>query len=91
MDIVDTWYQLLEIFASCFFLQSLVLDDKVEKFSIGNEFHYQVELFLSLDYFINLHHVWMVKLFENLYLSTDSLNILFILNPGLFQHFNSYL
>ena len=68
-----------------------MLDDKVEKFSIGNEFHYQVELFLSLNYFINLNHIWMVKLFKNLDLSTDSLNILFILDPGLFQHFNSYL
>jgi len=68
-----------------------MLDNKVEKLSIGNKFHYQVELFLSLYYFINLHHIWMMKLFKNLDFSTDSLNILFILNPRLFQHFNSYL
>lgn len=68
-----------------------MLHDKVEKFSIRYEFHDQVELFLRLNNFINLHNIRMMKLLQYLNLSTDSLNVLFVLDPWLFKHFNSYL
>ena len=58
-----------------------MLYDKVEKFTIRYEFHDQVELFLRLNYFINLHNIRMMKLLQYLNLSTDSLNVLFVLDP----------
>jgi len=61
-----------------------MLDNKVEKFTVGNKFHDQVELFLGLNNFINLDHIWMMKLLQNLDLSTDSLHVLFVFYPRLF-------
>lgn len=91
MDVVDCWDQLLEIFASNFFFKSLVGHDQVKELSSLCIFHYQVEVLVSLDDFIELYYIGVVYLFKNFDFSWNSFNIFLIFNFTFFKDLNSNL
>ena len=80
MNVFDTGYELLEVLACLILIKSLVLNDHIEELATLHELHDQIEILLGLDDLINLYNVGMVQLFENLNLSTNSLDILLLFN-----------
>ena len=80
MNVFDAGYELLEVLACLILIKSLVLNDHIEELATLYELHDQIEILLGLDDLINLYNVGMVQLFENLNLSTNSLDILLLFN-----------
>lgn len=64
--------------------------DKIKEFSAVTVFHDHVKLFVSLDNFIKLNHIWMSNFFQDLDFSSDSFNIFLILNLVFLQDFDGY-
>ena len=62
-----------------------------KKFSSSNIFHYQVQFFICLNYFIQLDNNWMSYLFQNMYFSCNSFNIMYINNLIFFKNFYCHL
>ena len=63
-------------------------DDIIEKLTVLAELHNQEQFTLSLDYFVKLNNVWMPNFLKNFNLPTNSFDVLFVFNPGLFKYFN---
>ena len=80
MNVFDAGYELLKVLACLILIKSLVLNDHIEELATLYELHDQIEILLGLDDLINLYNVGMVQLFENLNLSTNSLDILLLFN-----------
>ena len=78
VDVVNTCQQFLQVLAGSAFLQFLILHDQFEEFATTCKLHYQVQVFVSLNYFIDLNHVWVMQLLEYLDLSTDPLYVFFV-------------
>ena len=91
MDVVDTCQHLLKILAGSFLSELLILDNQVKELSSTGKLHHEVQVFVCLDDLVDLNHIWMVKLFEYLDLSTDPLNILLVFDFRFLQDFNSNL
>ena len=91
VDIVDTWDELLEIFACHLFLESFIFNDEIEELSAFDKLHDKIEVFFCFNDLINLHHIRVMQLFQNFDFSTDSLNILLVFNSWLFKNFHRNL
>jgi len=91
VDVVDARNQFLEVLASHLLLQALVLDNQVEELASLDELHDQVQVLLSLDDFVDLDHVGVVQLLENLNLAADALDVLFIFDARLLEHLDGHL
>ena len=78
VNIVDARNELLEVLAGLLLLQLLVLHDEVEELTALDELHHEVEVLLRLNDLVDLHDVWMVQLLEDLDLSADALDVLFL-------------
>ena len=91
MNVFDAWYELLKVLACLILIKSLVLNDHIEELATLYELHDQIEILLGLDDLINLYNVGMVQLFEDLNLSTNSLDILLLFNSWLFKNFHGNL
>ena len=91
MDVLDATDELLKVLACLLLSQPLVLHDDVEQFSARGELHHQVKILLSLDDFIDLDDVGMMKLLENLDLSADALDVFLVFDSRLFENFDGNL
>ena len=77
-------------FCSLFFLYSLLLYYVVKKFSPTSHFHNQKKLLIIFINFVKLSNTWMFYYFKNVYFSSYSFFIGFIINLALFKHFYSH-
>lgn len=76
---------------SRFLIQSLVLDNQIKQLTSLHKLHHQVQVLLGLYDLVDLNHVRVMQLLEDLDLTTYALDILLISNPALFKHFDSDL
>ena len=81
VDVFNACNELLVQSNSCLLMKSLMTNDVIEEFSILAVFHDKKQLTFSFDDLIQLYHVWVSDFLENLDLSTDSLDVLLVLNP----------
>ena len=91
MDILHSGHEFLQVFAGGLFLQLLVLDDEVEKFTAARVLHHEVQVFVGLDDFVQMDHVGVPHLLQNLDLSADALDVLRVLDPRLLEHLDGHL
>ena len=91
VNIMDTSQQLLQMFAGSSFFQLLVLDDQLEQFTSARKLHYQVQIFVGFDDFVDLDDVGMVELFEYFYLAADSFDIFLVLDFRFLKHLHCNL
>ena len=80
VNVEDSGEELLQVLACRALLELLVLDDEVEQLASTCELHDQVQVLLCLDNFINLNHVRVMELLENLDLSANPFNVLLVLD-----------
>ena len=78
MEIFNTRYNLLEVFACFLLLEPSVLNNVVKELTSTCILHDQIQLFGRFDYLIELYNVRVPDHFENLDLSGDSLHICFL-------------
>ena len=91
MDILNTRNELQVEFTSLFFGESGVSDDVVEELASIAVLHDHIELFLCLDDFVQLNHIWVTHLLKDFYFSCYPLNVLLIMNLVFFEDFNGHL
>ena len=65
--------------------------DVVEELSAVTVFHNHVQFFLGLDDFIELDHIRVPDLLQNLDLPRDSLDVLLVVDLVLLEDFDSNL
>ena len=80
MNIMDGSYQLLEILAGNFFLESLIRNYEIKQLTPLGKLHNQVKVFLCFYNLIELNNIGVVHLLKNLYLPWYSFNVFFIFN-----------
>ena len=66
-------------------------DDEVKEFAPTGILHHHVELFLGLDDFVQLDHVWMPDFLQDLDFSCNPLYIFLIMNFVLLQDLDGHL
>ena len=91
VDVFYARYQLLKVFAGHLLLQALVLHNQVEKFAASDVLHDQVQVLLGFDDLVNLNHVRVVQLLQNLDFSADALHVLSVFDPRFFENFHGHL
>ena len=78
--------------STCFLLfQFVLLRDVAEKLSIAAVLHDEKELVGRLNNLIQLDDMWMSHNFEDVELTTDPLNIVYISYLALFKYFDCHL
>ena len=66
-------------------------DDEIKKLSSTGEFHYHIELLLSLNYFIKLNDIRMSHLFQNFDFSGNSLYVLLVMDLIFLKNLDGHL
>ena len=87
VEILDTSDDLMEELASLRLLHSLVGHDIVKQLSTLSVLHDKVQLFRSLDDLVKLDNIWMSDHFQDVNLTSNSLNVMHILYLILFKNF----
>ena len=91
MNVMHSSYQLLKVLTRRLFFELLVFNDELEELATTCELHHEIKILVRLNNFVDLYHVGMVQLLEDLDLSTDPLNVLFVFNFRFFKHFDRNL
>jgi hypothetical protein len=82
MQIFNTRYYLLEVFASFFLLKPRILDNIVKQFTSTSILHDQIELFGCFNNLIKLNNVGVPDHLENFDLSGDPLHVCLLCDLG---------
>ena len=90
MDVFNACYQLLVKPNSGFFVQTLMRDNIIEKFTVLAELHDEEKFRLGLYNFIQLNNIRMSNFLEDFNLSRYTFNVFLILNSALFEYFYGY-
>ena len=84
VEIIHAIQYLLVEYASHLFRETVFGNDVVEKLSSWSILHDEVDALRILNYFVELHKVWVVDFLQDFYFSHGTLDVSFIFNPRFF-------
>lgn len=91
VNVLDSRYELLKVFARGLLFKALILHDQIEELASFDKFHDEVEVLLRLDDFVDLDHVGVMQLLEDLDFTANSLDVLLVLDARLLQYLDGHL
>ena len=91
MNVFNARHQLLVHPHSCLFMQPLVRHNVVKQLSVLAELHDQEQFTFGFNDFIQLNHIRVSHLLQDLNFSADSLDVLLVFDSGLFKYFDGDL
>lgn len=91
VNVLDARDELLKVLAGHLLLEALVLHNEVEQLASADVLHDQVQVLFCFDDLVNLNHIRVVQLLQNLNFSADALHILAVFDPRFFENFDGHL
>lgn len=91
MQMLDTFYDLVEEVGGYVVVHSIVLHYVVEELACVGVFHNKVEVGLSFDYLIQLNHSGVSDFLQDLDLPCNPIDVHLVLDLVLLQYLDGYL